>query len=211
MRQFPLLIVLAVIAASSHGYERKIAIHAGGPSAFRGGFEAVVEEPALGFEWIELRPRYSIMLLGQFRDYDDGFGWYSSATALAGAGRADLVGGLFGLDVITGIHFSRLEGGYKFADLVLGLRVASDLTFWKDSEFVSGELAILFGNGFSSGWAQIELRPFERFSVIGGAHYDGELANWGEPLPFQTPESWPDRWDGGVNLFLAIGYRFNLR
>ncbi|HHS50132.1 MAG TPA: hypothetical protein ENN07_03360 [candidate division Zixibacteria bacterium] len=108
------------------------------------------------------------------------------------------------------MHYSRIEGAYRFADFAFGVRASSNITFWLERELVRGEFAYLAGNLFDVMWGTLALSPMKNFAIGAGFHRDGELTEWGKPLPYQSPEDWPDKWDGGVNYFIFVGYSLEL-
>ncbi|MCK5832091.1 hypothetical protein KAH81_00305 [bacterium] len=210
MRLLSLIKAFLLISLSVLPFDRSVFAELGGFECARVGLSAVAEDRASGFSCLEIRQRFSIGGTCMLREYDDGFGWYYSGVAYATAGRLDLVGGALGLDILAGLHYSRLEGGYLFSDFVIGAQFDSDCTFWLERDYIGLSGALGVGNGFTVAWAEIETKPLEKLSFGAGIHYDGELYNWSEPLPFQDTSSWPDRWNGGVNYYLFVGYKIEM-
>ncbi len=211
MRRFLLASIFAIltITATIYAFDRSIEVDIGGFDGLRFEIEAEVEEPQGAFEWIELRPRYALLGIGQIRDYGED-GLYYNIIPMATAGGIDLAGGLVGLDLAVGLHLSEIRDNYRFHDLIIGLKFSSNYTFWLEREYIGAEFTIAMGNGFVAGWGEIVSNPWDNLTIGAGMHYDGELDHWGEPLPFQDEQSWPDRWNNGLNYYLTIGYIFDI-
>lgn len=191
-----------MITISMPASERGIAVEVGALKGFNLAIEAAVEEPrGDDFEWVELRPRYTLLGAAQLRNYSDGL--YYNLIPLATLGRIDFAGGLIGLDMAAGLNLSEIQDNY-FYDLLIGVEATTNLTFWLEREFVGAEAFILMGSDFVASWGGIKAYPTKRLSIGAGVHYDGELDHWGD-TPFLR-----DKWDNGMNYYLTIGYRFEL-
>lgn len=203
MKKIALLLIL-VSALSIFGFSRSLEI---GVAAFRGtgaSITAIAEEPSVGFEWIEIRPKYSMM--GKFfvRDYDDDYGAYTMAQVIGAVGNFEMVGGLFQYQMAAGAHISRLEGGYEYVDFVAGVRFVGDYTFFLDRPWVVLDGAMLTEGSLLVAWGELIVYPHPQLSIGFRLDYDGDLDAWGD-APIVG-----DEWDNGMNVAITAGWRFDI-
>ena len=212
MTRAPLGIILfaLILAAAATGFDREAGASLRAGKFFGASVSASVYEEPAGFEWIYFEPRYSLSLTAGMREYTDGFGWYKNALFTAGAGRLGFAGGIAELGIAAGYHLSALEGGYSFSDFVFGIRLCGNLTPAAKRRYLVYDAYFLSGPNFEVAGGEIRAFPLENIYLGGGIIYDGELDAWGEPLPFQDDESWPDRWESGVNYYISAGVALEL-
>ena len=198
-----LVLALPILAESS---ERSFTIGISGYNAVRPFAEAVVEEPRKDFRWFGARWRYSLGGVGVFRDYkEDELGWYSSFALFGSLGRIEAVGGLFAFDLTAAAHFSRIPDGYEYVEIIAGPRIQADYTFWMEQTHIKADGVFLVGNNLLVAWGELRFYPLQNVCLGLGLHYDGELDQWGD-TPFMK-----DHWDNGINYYLLVGYKFELR
>ncbi len=203
MKKIATLIVLVAVF-SAFGFNRNLEI---GVGAFRGtgaSLTAIAEEPSGDFEWIEIRPRYSMM--GKFfvRDYEDEYGAYTMAQIIGAVGNLEMVGGLFQYQMAAGAHISRLEGGYEFVDFVAGIRFVADYTFFLERPWVIFDGAMLTEGKLLVAWGELKVYPHRQLGVGFRLDYDGNLDTWGN-APYLD-----DAWENGINFAITAVWSFGI-
>lgn len=186
-------------------FDRALEIGAFGYNGVGFSVEAIADESRGDFEWIELLPNYRLKGAFFIRDYaNDGYGNYTSAQILGSVGNLEFIGGFFRYQFVAGAHISKLDGGYEFVDLVGGLRVSADYTFFLDRSWASFDGAFLTEGNLLVAWMEFRAYPIERLGIGCRLDYDGDLDTWGD-APFLD-----DYWENGLNLSLSATWRFEL-
>jgi len=206
MKKFAVISLLLFLISSTFSLDRRIRCGVSGANCLRLYGEASVQGYGNRSELMEFHQRYALGAYSIFREYrDDNLGLYNSTAIYGDLGSLDIIRGFLSLSFSAGAHLSRIEDGYNCSELLIGGATHFDFTFWKDRSIVYSDFHFLWASNFLVGWGTLSFSPLENVEIGCGLHYDGELDNWGNDLPFLE-----DKWNRGINYFALLGYNFDL-